>query len=113
MDQNMTVGSSSCLRPHCTRCGKYLDKQPDNAFGWCGVCETWAQMGWPQPQPVVWPQTLPVSVPIQDPWPYPSVPILQPWVTISPPYQCTTSTFAPGDTTMTQTSQAMGQFLAR
>lgn len=66
-------------RPHCTRCGRYLDKQPDNAFGWCGTCEAMAAMGWPQPEPQPEPQP---AVPAPAPWPVavPSpMPMPQPW----------------------------------
>ena len=45
-----TVDSDS-PKPHCAKCGAYLDKAPDNAFGWCGACQTWAQMGGLQPAP--------------------------------------------------------------
>lgn len=43
--------------PHCSRCGKYLDHSPPNAFGWCATCEAYAQRGGPQPlqQPYHWP----------------------------------------------------------
>lgn len=73
-------------RPHCTRCGKYLDRQPDNAFGWCGACEAWAQMGgWPQPQPVAPPFSFPVPVqPILVPPPLNPV-VMQPQVIWSGP----------------------------
>jgi hypothetical protein len=36
---------TTTTRPHCTKCGAYLDRAPDNAFGWCGACQAWAQMG--------------------------------------------------------------------
>lgn len=51
-----TVTVSSSTRPHCTRCGQFLDKVPDNGFGWCATCQTWAQMGVvAQPVPTVAP----------------------------------------------------------
>ena len=57
-------------RPHCKKCGRYLDKEPDNAFGWCEACEYWAHLpGVPQspsPLPVVPPQPW---QPLQPVWP--------------------------------------------
>lgn len=62
-----TVDSNS-PRPHCTKCGAYLDKTPDNAFGWCGACQAWAQMAGiqPSPQPTV---PYPYPLPPATPWP--------------------------------------------
>lgn len=60
-------------RPHCTRCGRYLDKQPSNAYGWCETCQMYAQMNWPQPQPNPWPVVVPIPLPWSQPWTPPIV----------------------------------------
>ncbi len=43
--------NTATTRPHCTKCGAYLGRAPDNAFGWCGACQAWAQMGGLRPTP--------------------------------------------------------------
>ena len=61
---------SNSPRPHCAKCGAYLDKAPDNAFGWCGACQAWAQMGGLQPQPSPQP-AVPYPYPLSPPMPWP------------------------------------------
>lgn len=68
----MTVVVSDAMpsaRPHCTKCGAYLDKAPDNAYGWCGPCQAWAQMGGLRPEPAQ--PTIPAEPawgPLAPPW---------------------------------------------
>lgn len=64
---------TTTTRPHCTKCGAYLDRAPDNAFGWCGACQAWAQMGGMRPTPAL------PTVPAEPAW----GPLAPPW---SSPY---------------------------
>lgn len=63
-------------RPHCTKCGAYLDKAPDNAYGWCNTCQAWAQMGSPAGAPL---PSIPEPLPWAPPWERPWVPPYVVW----------------------------------
>ena len=32
-------------RAHCTKCGAFCKEKPDNFYGWCSACESWARAG--------------------------------------------------------------------
>lgn len=59
--------ATTTTRPHCTKCGAFLDRAPDNAYGWCGPCQAWAQMGGLRPAPVV-PLTPTPADPVVPTW---------------------------------------------
>ena len=99
----MASFESNSPRPHCTKCGAYLDGMPDNAFGWCGACQAWAQMGGLRPAPA---QPAPPAEPVTPAWPGPS-PSLPGWPRARHRYICT-SAYEPGAWTYTAPLQVPG-----
>lgn len=104
--------SGSTDRPHCTKCGAYLDRDPDNAYGWCGACQAWAQMGGMRPVPAAPLTPLPAD-PVVPTW-------TPPWgyhpfthVEVSPirpaPYGWEVTCGVPGGVIPTQTTVSAEQ----
>lgn len=58
---------STSKQAYCKNCGRWLSKQPYNAYGWCSACEAAAQQRLGGPQPAVVPWVIPYIAPTISP----------------------------------------------